>query len=567
MIKLVWVFLFLPLLVFGQSRGGFSDLRFSQDGTNAALSFKWAFKGLVKIPEPSFRLLVLVQEGDEDPSVVEGGAENPELASSAKGRKTVLNRGEQTVRVILPVDASLHDYRIEMWANGHLVGFKHSPKFTAAYIDGKGLDRTWWIPKAKAQGDDFGANVNSAIEDARTYIAGRQLDNGSWVNAERPDYHPEGYTAFAAYALVKSGTKTDDPAITKAIAYLKENPADDTYAVACKLMLLSEFGRTHSARIADLVKLLERRQADGTWSYETGNGDLSNTQFAALGLWAAHRAAMQTSSKESPMDSKVFRNLAKVLSKYYNADYSFSYQKGMRRSNERTGTDAMTAAGAGLAMICRTMIPEDPRTQKLRTELAAMGKQGSVWLGRAFHEETTPYTLYAIERLAALTKAKTIGRHDWYVEGAEHLMDAQAGDGAVVSEEGIGGDLANTAFALLFWKRATAAAIDPDYDPDAYLKKEEEKEEDDVVDVEEEPAVSDPFDAKYPMFEVGEKVTVLTTEGQRVSGTVVDLGADLMVLERDGRKGRVPYQRLDGRSRVRCDEAYRARMKAKFQGK
>jgi hypothetical protein len=51
--------------------------------------------------------------------------------------------------------------------------------------------------------------------------------------------------------------------------------------------------------------------------------------------------------------------------------------------------------------------------------------------------------LYAAERAAMDAGCKHFGGHDWYKEGAERLVAAQAADGSW-------GDLPGTCFALLF---------------------------------------------------------------------------------------------------------------------
>jgi hypothetical protein len=50
-----------------------------------------------------------------------------------------------------------------------------------------------------------------------------------------------------------------------------------------------------------------------------------------------------------------------------------------------------------------------------------------------------------------------LGKHDWYEEGAQHLLGAQSGDGSWSA----GGEsaLVNTCFALLFLKRATTPIV------------------------------------------------------------------------------------------------------------
>jgi hypothetical protein len=74
------------------------------------------------------------------------------------------------------------------------------------------------------------------------------------------------------------------------------------------------------------------------------------------------------------------------------------------------------------------------------------------------------YYLYGLERAASLAGRGLIGQHDWYVEGAKHLVGMQKADGrwstgALGSPgEFEGSDVLDTAWALLFLKRATRPA-------------------------------------------------------------------------------------------------------------
>ena len=78
------------------------------------------------------------------------------------------------------------------------------------------------------------------------------------------------------------------------------------------------------------------------------------------------------------------------------------------------------------------------------------------------------YYLYGLERAGALSGAGLFERHDWYLEGAQHLVDEQRDNGSWIGQEaldsvpwkGAGPDAAtanflDSCFALLFLKRAT----------------------------------------------------------------------------------------------------------------
>jgi hypothetical protein len=63
------------------------------------------------------------------------------------------------------------------------------------------------------------------------------------------------------------------------------------------------------------------------------------------------------------------------------------------------------------------------------------------------------YFLYSLERVTILADVKVIGGHDWYHEGAGVLLSWQHSDGRWAGPHGT--TIVDTAFALLFLKRAT----------------------------------------------------------------------------------------------------------------
>jgi hypothetical protein len=96
--------------------------------------------------------------------------------------------------------------------------------------------------------------------------------------------------------------------------------------------------------------------------------------------------------------------------------------------------------------------------------------EGLVWLSEHFTVTDNPdppnqwhyYYLYGLERTGAKTGVTHVGQHDWYREGAEHLLAAQepAGGWAEAAASGKPADstesaITQTCFALLFLKRAT----------------------------------------------------------------------------------------------------------------
>ncbi|MGE0192926.1 MAG: hypothetical protein AB7T63_12895 [Planctomycetota bacterium] len=91
----------------------------------------------------------------------------------------------------------------------------------------------------------------------------------------------------------------------------------------------------------------------------------------------------------------------------------------------------------------------------IRDGFASLDEQWASWgnpnQGRYYYL----YYLYGLERASMLTGVRWIGDHDWYWEGAVHLLLMQDDDGTWER------DTVETAMAVLFLKRGTQAVITP----------------------------------------------------------------------------------------------------------
>jgi hypothetical protein len=195
------------------------------------------------------------------------------------------------------------------------------------------------------------------------------------------------------------------------------------------------------------------------------NSDNSNTQFAILGLSAAHRHRL-------PLD----RALALIVQRFRTSQvpdgrFDYHYIASPRGITGGT-TPAMTGAGLlGLAVgiglaadhAQKTDRPakfEDPAVEKGFTALSAfvgqpLGKKNPRVRGR---EPINLYFLWTVERCGVLFNRTQIGGKDWYPWGVELLRDNQNADGSW-SAGGYPGaiPIVDTCFALLFLKRANLA--------------------------------------------------------------------------------------------------------------
>jgi hypothetical protein len=202
-------------------------------------------------------------------------------------------------------------------------------------------------------------------------------------------------------------------------------------------------------------------EGGGVWNRRIGRNDLSNTQFAAMGLRAAHHAGIEIPPKAvkeliretrahqlQPRDSTLLDRYGKPVPQ---AGFSYEGPSG-RGVGEATGS--MTCAGIAILKICRDL--SGPKTRpKTFQQIDESIALGLTWLGRRWSVEANPnskshhlYYLYAVERVGALLDTEKIGDHFWYLEGARQLVGMQKDDG------NFGGD-SETCFALLFLVRAT----------------------------------------------------------------------------------------------------------------
>ncbi len=265
------------------------------------------------------------------------------------------------------------------------------------------------------------------------------------------------------YALLKSGLPTDDPAVERALRFLESQPADKVYSVALWILVLDALGAPErSAEIRTHAAWLERvfDPKAQLWGYPGGVPELSNTQFAALGLAAA--AHHGTTAKP-----KLWADMIEGALALQNRDGGFGYKPDDRPESQ----GSMTTAGiTTLELACAALAEERSQDRALRAGRAGL-ERAWAWLERHFTASGNPafdngllmdrhgitadrlymfhyYYLWGMERVAAIGARRTVAGRDWYSEGAlQLLLDEEL--------EGGFGHLDTTAFALLFLRRAT----------------------------------------------------------------------------------------------------------------
>jgi len=190
-------------------------------------------------------------------------------------------------------------------------------------------------------------------------------------------------------------------------------------------------------------------------------GDLSNTQFAVLGLKACSDAGIE-------IPKATWEAALRYFLKCQNQDGGWGYYfAGMKDKTYAS----MTSAGVCSVAICRAGLRlRDP----LKDQAVVAGLS---WLGQNFAvddnagvtkshvadpERWLYYYLYSIERAGRICAVEEIGKKKWYPAGVEFLLKKQKEDGSWwTGLQGVqwkqAGDIetADTCFAILFLTKAT----------------------------------------------------------------------------------------------------------------
>ncbi len=297
--------------------------------------------------------------------------------------------------------------------------------------------------------------INKAIDKGVAYLLSEQELDGSW--SDQQDRYKTGGTALVAYALMKSGVSKEHQAVRRALAYLAARPPQYTYEAGTQLMAFAAADKHrwqgHSAGILD--ELLDWQIGD--WGYPGSHGDvssahkdLSNTQYGALGLWAAHSMGLD-------VPPPAWERLAQRILQYQTSDGGFGYSPG------RSATGSMSAAGVTVLSLC---LPHLPVAQSREVKTAQL--MGVDWLNRNFSPTTNlghtynawfHYYMYGIERVGAFAEIDQFNGQDWYKEGARQIIKQQSGKGNWADPWGR--QHSTTSYCLLFLNKASAPKSGP----------------------------------------------------------------------------------------------------------
>lgn len=306
------------------------------------------------------------------------------------------------------------------------------------------------------------SRVNRAIVCGVERLRATQAADGSWggVGGE----HPGGMTALCAFALVKSGALRSDAAVRKALDVVLATEFRSTYSHSVRLLLLDALSEPERwrASAAPSLDFLVANQVAGDWAYPWGAADASNTQFALLGLAAAHRMGLEIPDATLVSAAKaIFRAQDKSGGFVYVADRA---PTGGITAASLAGLCVLRELGSGrssVESVLRKNAQQDQRAREWLTDKwsPARNAHGARAWTPTFHY---PY-LWSVERFGGFAGVATLGVKDWYAEGALWLVDEQNDDG------GWGTKLEDTCFALLFLRRASVTRGEGIEESDASL--------------------------------------------------------------------------------------------------
>lgn len=337
------------------------------------------------------------------------------------------------------------------------------------------------------------------------------IDKASQLLLSRIVTESDGAAAIGALALLKSGLKADTPQIKSVCERLCTRITRTTftpqshhvYEAGVSLLALSNADpKKYRPQIEVLARYLIANQgANGQWHYPSATeGDTSISQYAILGLWEATRCGIA-------VPAEVWDKAAGWHIRTQQRDGGFGYHPDNNVGGSAS-LHSMTAAGIGSLRIARRhlfpnsrerVVIDTPVAKKNRSgkrygilepvfrddesaatseEMRAVARNASYvpqvklaqiddavdkgvrWMTSNF-TVTRPtgypiYFLYGLERAATLTEIITFGDHDWYEEGAAHLVATQTPSHSWTDSSG---EVPAAAFGILFLTRATSKMV------------------------------------------------------------------------------------------------------------
>ena len=313
--------------------------------------------------------------------------------------------------------------------------------------------------------------IGQAIDRGVKYLLS-QLHDGQLRLANGNDSGmAAGMDALAVYALLQAGEATHDPRLgpnsplvaqmLDALKKLSMDQTDSTYARALRSAALGVYHRAEDkqAMHADAAWLIAESN-NGAFTYEpsherperagmrgrvqlTGAWDNSNSQYGALGVWAALDAGVE-------VPNSFWQAVQKHWLGCQLPDGEWAY----------TGYGDMGRMSMTVAGITTLLVTEDQLDA--RATLSTLGHppfasallRGLNWLEAGDNSVRLPadwrtYNLFGLERAALASGFKYFGTHDWYRELARDQIALEEPNGSWMGSHPI----VDTSYTLLFLSR------------------------------------------------------------------------------------------------------------------
>jgi hypothetical protein len=360
-----------------------------------------------------------------------------------------------------------------------------------------------FFPMVYAQDASLAKKINEAIDKGVVFL--KDYSEAGNKGNKRP-----GSWALRGWALLEAGVAPNDPVIKDLVDYVRQSVPvmDRVYDLSLSLIFLDKMGDPADDLLIEsiAVRLLARQSDKGGWTYATDipnqteqarltalllemekmrseglaikikprtpleieqdiskqaativrtntdfGGDNSNTQFAMMAVWVARRHGVRV-DPSLEMVEKRFQ-----VSQVKTGAWGYQFPAGNPPEDDNHYSHpAMTCAGL-LGLALGQGVKANPKNlmEDVQVQL------GLEVVGKALTGPPAPklpnlsYFLFSMERMAVVYNLKKIAGEDWYLWGAQKLVDQQAPDGSWSC--GFERDAADTCFALLFLKRANVA--------------------------------------------------------------------------------------------------------------
>lgn len=338
-----------------------------------------------------------------------------------------------------------------------------------------------------AHDQELAPQVDIAVQRAADWLCRAQLRDGSWRHLQYG--FPGGQTALCAYTLLRAGYAPDHPTVQRAFLFLDGVDPGETYSAAIMAMAYEALrDPERRPRIEGLARKLTDWHKSGQWGYPNNHEDdfrdwttvasapdLSNTQYAVLGLRAARHAGVETPERvwNEIVDRTLTYQETIPASAAETRKDSRAPAAGFRYAMGREICLSMTAAGISVLEIARQVLGTKLRGDRLASTERAI-RSGVSWLDENYTPEDNTggskswhyYALYGVERVGSLLELERIGNRDWYVEGARWFLKSQSDDGAFGCAKPFGAgnfhaaqEESDTCFAILYLRRASRPSI------------------------------------------------------------------------------------------------------------